>query len=84
MPLAIPVFSGNLPAYSLQTGAKVGFVREAIKAAIQEAGGDIDKAALAACVAIDNEVGLTGNGWFDDDPEVYAAIKEYWQKRNAQ
>lgn len=37
---------------------------------------DLTKAALAVCILLENEIGLAGNGWFDGDDEVLAALAE--------
>lgn len=42
-------------------------LRETIQAAIESTGGDAEKAAIAVCLALEDEVGLAGNGWFDGD-----------------
>jgi hypothetical protein len=52
----------------------VATLREIIQAAIESANGDTTKAAIAVCVAIDDEIGLSGNGWFDGDEVVEDAI----------
>lgn len=50
-------------------------LREEIKKAIAEANGDTEKAAIAVCRVMENLVGLDGNGWFDDDPEMQELLK---------
>ena len=32
--------------------------------------GDPAKAAIAICRLLEDEIGLSGNGWFDDDQEL--------------
>lgn len=49
-----------------------GRLRAMIKHSFESAH-DPDDAALRICVAVDAELGLSGNGWFDDDPAVLAA-----------
>lgn len=49
-----------------------GGLRALVKRSFESAH-DPDDAALRICVAIDAELGLSGNGWFDDDPAVLAA-----------
>lgn len=36
---------------------------------------DPQKAALAVCLLLENEVGLCGNGWFDGDADLLDAIR---------
>ena len=49
-------------------------LREVIQAAIERANGDAAKAAIAVCVVLEDEIGLAGNGWFDNDPVVEEAL----------
>lgn len=35
---------------------------------------DPEKAALAVCLLLDNEIGLYGNGWFDGDADLLEVI----------
>lgn len=35
---------------------------------------DPEKAAVAVCLLLENEIGLYGNGWFDDDDVLEKAI----------
>ena len=49
-----------------------GRLRAMVKHSFESAH-DPDDAALRICVAIDAELGLSGNGWFDDDPAVLVA-----------
>ena len=51
-------------------------LRDQIKFAIQEANGDMDKAAINVCKLLDEEVGLSSNGWFDNDPELLAILSD--------
>ena len=50
-------------------------IREKISSAINDAGGDADKAAIAICELLEEEIGLHGNGWFDDDPVMLEKIE---------
>lgn len=50
-------------------------LRQAIEKAIQDANGDAAKAAVAICRLLENTVGLEGNGWLDDDPEMQALLR---------
>lgn len=52
-------------------------LRETIQAAIESAGGDAEKAAIAVCMVLEDEIGLAGNGWFDGD----VALEEAFQNR---
>lgn len=45
-------------------------LRSKIEAAIESAQGETAKAALEVCRLLELEIGLQGNGWFDDDPEL--------------
>jgi hypothetical protein len=45
-------------------------LRDKIKTAIDSAKGDSDKAAIDVCRLLEDEIGLDGNGWFDDDEEM--------------
>lgn len=49
-----------------------GRLRALVKHSFESAH-DPDDAALRICLAINAELGLSGNGWFDDDPAVLAA-----------
>ena len=42
-------------------------LRQKIEAAIKAQNGDVEKAAIAICRLLEDEIGLDGNGWFDDD-----------------
>ncbi|MBP2480147.1 hypothetical protein J3A72_000439 [Stenotrophomonas sp. PvP093] len=50
----------------------MGVLRNAIESAIEEA--SPATAGVAVCVALEDVLGLTGNGWFDDDPVVRTAL----------
>ena len=47
-----------------------------IQAAIESNPGNAAAAALAICVLLDDEIGLAGNGWFDDDQVVQNALEQ--------
>jgi hypothetical protein len=32
------------------------------------------------CFVLENEIGLAGNGWFDDDPEMHALFRDSWSE----
>lgn len=49
-------------------------LREVIKAAIESAGGDTEKAAIAVCLVLDDELDISGNGWFDGDEVIEKAL----------
>ena len=44
-------------------------LRGKVQAAI-ESTSDSELAAIRACLVLENEIGLAGNGWFDDDEEM--------------
>lgn len=53
-------------------------LREKVQKALEEAGvpvGILEKAGIAACTVIEDEVGLAGNGWFDDDKVMLEALE---------
>lgn len=45
-------------------------LRVRIEAALRDAGGDHKQAAIEVCRLLEDEIGLEGNGWFDDDDEM--------------
>jgi hypothetical protein len=45
-------------------------LREEVEEAIEEANGDVKAAGIAVCKVLDENLGLVGGGWFDDDPEL--------------
>ncbi|MCR1805904.1 hypothetical protein NTC87_11930 [Stenotrophomonas geniculata] len=71
LPWSPPMLDGPRPPIA---GACVapGRLRATVKHSFESAH-DPEDAALRICVAIDAELGLSGNGWFDDDPAVLAA-----------
>lgn len=42
-------------------------LRNLIKEAIVNNAGDPEKTSIEVCKILENEIGLSGNGWFDDD-----------------
>lgn len=59
---------------AIDAGEGTTTLRFKIEAVITGRPGDAGAAALAICVLLENEIGLAGNGWFDDDDAVLAAI----------
>lgn len=53
-------------------------LRDKIKKAIEAADGDAEKASLKVCVLLEDEIGLAGNGWFDNDEPLEKAISEFY------
>lgn len=53
-------------------------LREQVQRAIAGAP-STEQAAIAVCVLLDEHIGLSGNGWFDDDEIVLGAIRESYQ-----
>ena len=49
-------------------------LREKIQAAIDRHPDDSGAASISVCKVLEREIGLAGNGWFDDDPEMQAAL----------
>ncbi|MGV8842683.1 MAG: hypothetical protein ACOH2I_05460 [Pseudomonas sp.] len=49
-------------------------LRKQIEAIIREFHDDPEQAALAVCVILDGNLGLSEDGWFDDDETVLNAI----------
>lgn len=37
------------------------------------------KAATTICVLLEDEIGLAGNGWFDNDTVTQTAIRQYYE-----
>lgn len=52
----------------------MGSLRESIQKEIEESSSP-EAAALAVCVLLEREIGLEGNGWFDDDATVRQALR---------
>ncbi|OWP50537.1 hypothetical protein [Pseudomonas nitroreducens] len=51
-------------------------LRKEIEKTIREAREDRANAALAICVLLEEKLGLSQTGWFDDDPLALQAIAE--------
>ena len=51
--------------------------REKIEEIIKESGSDTSTAAINICILLDDEIGLIGNGWFDDDDELRKLICDW-------
>jgi hypothetical protein len=51
-------------------------LRSKIQTTLQAAQGDLHQAAIAVCRLLDHEVGLAGDGWFRDDPELLNLLSE--------
>ena len=49
-------------------------LREKIAIKISESNGDANVASIEICKLLDYEVGLSGNGWFDNDPVMLEAL----------
>lgn len=45
-------------------------LRQQIQSAIEATSGDTAKAAVAVCKVLEDEIGLDGNGWWGNDPEL--------------
>lgn len=52
-------------------------LRKEIESTIREAREDRANAALAICVLLEEKLGLSQKGWFDDDPLALQAINEW-------
>jgi len=50
-------------------------VEKAIAEALAATPSDTKAAAIAACKIMEDEIGLDGNGWWDDDPEFQALLR---------
>jgi hypothetical protein len=44
-------------------------LKEKIELKILESDGDSEVAAINICLLLEDEIGLAGNGWFDNDQE---------------
>jgi hypothetical protein len=53
---------------------KIG-LRSKIEQVIRRSADDPAKAALAICILLEMQVGLSGSGWFDDDQTVLDALE---------
>lgn len=45
-------------------------LREKIQKVIDTHQGNSEKAAIAVCELLEDEIGLAGNGWFDNDKKL--------------
>lgn len=52
-------------------------LRKEIENTIREAREDRANAALAICVLLEEKLGLSERGWFDDDPLALQTINEW-------
>ena len=50
-------------------------LREKIEKAIS-AGANVEESAIEVCKLLENDIGLSGNGWFDDDPEMLDKLND--------
>jgi hypothetical protein len=62
--------------FKRENGGPVLPLREVIQKAIESGNGDSTKAAIAVCVALEDEIGLAGNGWFDGDDVLEDALRD--------
>ncbi|MGK3116030.1 hypothetical protein [Candidatus Pantoea formicae] len=51
-------------------------LRNKIADAIKDTGGDADQAAIKICRLLEDEIGLAGNGWFDNDEEMLELLEQ--------
>lgn len=51
-------------------------LRQQIAEAIKAANGNPDQAAIAICRLLEDEIGLDGNGWFDNDEEMRELLEQ--------
>lgn len=51
-------------------------LREKIEGTIRSTGGNTEQAAIAVCRLLEDEIGLAGNGWFDNDEEMLALLND--------
>jgi len=49
-------------------------LRQKITDAIKTANGKPEDAGIAICLLLEDEIGLAGNGWFDDDPDMQCLL----------
>lgn len=59
---------------------RICHLRARIERAIRRHASDPAAAALAVCVVLEDEIGLSGNGWFDDDGGVSDALTAYYDQ----
>ena len=50
-------------------------LRDKIKKAIEKSN-DAESAAIEVCKILEDEIGLSGNGWFDDDDTMLDILDE--------
>lgn len=50
--------------------------RDIIKAAIDSAAGDAEKASIAVCLVLEDELDLSGRGFFDNDTAMHKAFAD--------
>lgn len=50
-------------------------LRQDIAKIIEDAQGDAEQAAIDVCRHLEREIGLNGNGWFDDDEEMQELLR---------
>lgn len=51
-------------------------IEKAIADQLKATPNDTGAAAIAVCRLIENQLGLGGNGWWDDDPELQQLLYE--------
>lgn len=51
-------------------------LRHKISEVIKDADGDADQAAIGVCRLLEVEIGLAGNGWFDNDEEMLELLEQ--------
>lgn len=51
-------------------------LRHKIAEVIKNAGSDADQAAIEVCRLLEDEIGLAGNGWFDNDEEMLQLLEQ--------
>lgn len=51
-------------------------LRNKIAEVIKAADGDADQAAIEVCRLLEDEIGLAGNGWFDNDEEMLELLEQ--------
>jgi len=50
-------------------------LRLQITEAIKTANGNPENTSIAVCLLLEDEIGLAGNGWFDNDPEMQRLLE---------
>jgi hypothetical protein len=46
--------------------------------AIAEKASSAEEVGHLVCYLLEDEIGLNGNGWFDDDPEMQSLLRDAW------